>query len=181
MGGGRHRRAGDYEENSARRIGRRRGRRRAHFAQNRAPNLQTTKGQKANAQRLGRGHGRNAQSRDRLAIGSRLDASELKQIWETAKAKVAKMDFSLYERKKKRKQKWDDLAALEKKQKKREGDEQSEHAQMLDHDASTSTSSTASSSSEPELKAEENENEFKGLFREETTEESFTLDESLRF
>ena len=102
-----------------------------------------------------------------LALGSRLNATELKQIWETAKAKVAEMDFSLFE-KKKRKQKWDELLELEKKQKKR--DMRGDAGQM-------SSDAKGSDASEPEA----DESDFHGLFREETTEESYTLDESIRF
>lgn len=54
-----------------------------------------------------------------IARASKLTAEEYKALYQQAKERVNNMDFSKYEKRKKRKQKWSELVKKEKQQKKR--------------------------------------------------------------
>lgn len=104
-----------------------------------------------------------------IAKASKLTAEEYKLIYEQAKAKVDKMDFSQYERRKKRKQKWADLEEKEKQQKKRERLREIAAAENANL---SSNQDSETKSDDTSTKDTEDSDDFSKLFESETIEET---------
>lgn len=120
-----------------------------------------------------------------VALSSRLNADELKQVHETAKSNVKAMDFGMYA-KRKRKQAWKKLEELKEKQmfrkkkdeeKKKKRDESNMVYELVEpseeEEVVSETQMMDKASAEPV-----DNYEFDDLFEEEDTETSFELEET---
>ena len=114
-----------------------------------------------------------------VALSSRLNADELKQVYNTAKEKVKAMDFAKYG-KRKRKQafaKLEEMREKHRKTKEREGRGSGSGYEQVDGGESIPT---VDGGDEQEHESTD-DYEFDDLFEEEDTEASFELEEDHRF
>jgi len=109
-----------------------------------------------------------------MAKASKLSAAEYKMIYDEAKDKVNAMDFSKYEKRKKRKQKWHDLEEKEAMQEKRKRLREIAAEQSYDDLIGGSAVVDADNELDAIMASSEEEEDFEKLFESESTQSSYT-------